>query len=153
FITVDGTAQAGTDYVFQDGQLTFAPGETSKTVTVTVLNDDIFEHPEAFTVQISNADRDGSPLGISDDTGTGNIVDDGRPPVVQIGDAQATEGDALLFTVSLSGATSEDIVLALQAGDPGTATAGTDYETTTFRYSTDGGTTWIDAANGNEATV
>ena len=39
FATSDGTAKAGIDYVATSGTLTFAPGETSKTVTVSVIND------------------------------------------------------------------------------------------------------------------
>ena len=37
YTTVDGTALAGVDYVAQSGVLTFAPGVTTQTVTVTVL--------------------------------------------------------------------------------------------------------------------
>jgi hypothetical protein len=38
FATVDGTAIAGVDYVAQAGTLTFAPGETTKTISVQVFN-------------------------------------------------------------------------------------------------------------------
>ncbi len=37
FATVDGTALAGVDYVATSGTLTFAPGETYKTITVDVI--------------------------------------------------------------------------------------------------------------------
>jgi aryl-phospho-beta-D-glucosidase BglC (GH1 family) len=39
FATADGTAVAGRDYVAQSGTVTFAPGQTQATVTVTVLAD------------------------------------------------------------------------------------------------------------------
>jgi hypothetical protein len=38
FATVDGTAIAGVDYVAHAGTLTFAPGETTKTISVQVFN-------------------------------------------------------------------------------------------------------------------
>jgi hypothetical protein len=50
YTTVNGTAVAGSDYTALAGTLTFAAGETSKTVTVTVLDDAVFEDPEAFQV-------------------------------------------------------------------------------------------------------
>jgi aryl-phospho-beta-D-glucosidase BglC (GH1 family) len=39
FATADGTAVSGQDYVTQSGTVTFAPGQTQATVTVTVLAD------------------------------------------------------------------------------------------------------------------
>src|SRR5262249_19615628 len=41
--TQDGTATAGSDYVGATGSVTFAPYETSKTFTVTVLGDTVVE--------------------------------------------------------------------------------------------------------------
>ncbi|EAQ79300.1 Calx-beta domain-containing protein [Blastopirellula marina] len=55
YATADGTAVAGSDYVATAGTLTFAAGETSKIVTVDILNDGIFENPESFTFSLSNA--------------------------------------------------------------------------------------------------
>ncbi|MGI9211150.1 MAG: Calx-beta domain-containing protein, partial [Methylococcaceae bacterium] len=49
--TADGTATASSDYVATSGQLTFAAGETSKTVAVGILGDTLFEQNE--TVQFS----------------------------------------------------------------------------------------------------
>ena len=50
----------------------------------------------------------------------------------------------MVFTISLSGASDEDIVLDLETTD-GSATGGIDFETGNFRYSTDGGVTWQNA--------
>ena len=49
------TAVSPTDYVAQTGTLTFADGETSKTITVTLADDDVFEGTEVFSVTLSNA--------------------------------------------------------------------------------------------------
>ena len=55
YATRDGTAQAGADYTAATGTLSFAPGETRKTVHVTVLDDSHDEGDETMTVRLSNA--------------------------------------------------------------------------------------------------
>ena len=70
YATSDGTATAGADYVAQSGALRFAPGETSKTVSVSVLNDAHDEGSETMTLTLSR------PFGaeLADATATGTIV-------------------------------------------------------------------------------
>jgi hypothetical protein len=52
FRTVDGTAKAGEDYVAQTGTLTFAPGETTKTITIEVKGDSKREADETFYLDL-----------------------------------------------------------------------------------------------------
>src|SRR5439155_24019843 len=52
FATADDTASAGSDYQAVAGTLTFAPGETSKTVTVTVNGDRLAEPAEYLNVNL-----------------------------------------------------------------------------------------------------
>ena len=54
YATADGTATAGADYTAASGTLTFAPGETEKTVSVALLDDAIDEGRETFTLKLSN---------------------------------------------------------------------------------------------------
>src|SRR6266542_2578540 len=54
FATADGTALAGSDYVSTNGTLSFAAGETNKTITVTLTDDALKESTETFTVSLSN---------------------------------------------------------------------------------------------------
>jgi hypothetical protein len=74
--TQDGSATAGTDYVaLPPTTLTFAPGETSKTVDVTVNGDTAVESDETFAVVLSNA----TAASISRASATGSIVNDDSP--------------------------------------------------------------------------
>ena len=68
YATADGTATAGEDYTATSGTLTFAPGETEKTVRVPVLDDVIDEGEETFTLRLSNAQ--GARIGDGEATGT-----------------------------------------------------------------------------------
>ncbi|HEX5447113.1 MAG TPA: FG-GAP-like repeat-containing protein [Pirellulales bacterium] len=74
YATQDGTATARSDYQSQSGTLTFAPGETTKTITVLVKGDKKSEADESFFVNLSNAK--GALL--DDDQGEGTILNDDR---------------------------------------------------------------------------
>ena len=69
YATGNGTATAGEDYVAQSGDLTFAAGETAKTVEVEVLDDLHDEGTETMTLTLSNP----SGARIADATATGSI--------------------------------------------------------------------------------
>jgi chitinase len=75
FSTADGTALAGSDYLANSGTLTFAPGETTKTIAISVLADSLVESTETFRVLLANASNATIAVG----TGTGSITD--TPPV------------------------------------------------------------------------
>ncbi|MDG3005072.1 cellulose binding domain-containing protein [Paludisphaera mucosa] len=53
YATSNGTAVAGTDYVAASGTLTFAPGETAKTLTTAVLADALVEGDETLSLTLS----------------------------------------------------------------------------------------------------
>jgi hypothetical protein len=53
FKTVNGTAKSSTsDYIAKTGTLTFAPGETSKTITIEVKGDSKREANETFYLDL-----------------------------------------------------------------------------------------------------
>ncbi len=55
YATANGSALAGSDYVATNGTLTFAPGETTQEITVSVIDNVISEAEETFTLNLSNA--------------------------------------------------------------------------------------------------
>ncbi|MBI2391069.1 MAG: hypothetical protein HYV09_15865 [Deltaproteobacteria bacterium] len=136
YATSDGTATAGptaADYVANTGTLTFAPGETSKTIAVTVNGDTLYEASETFSVTLSAPT--GATLGTS--KGTGTITNDDTAPTISISDVTSTEGaagiKAFTFTITLSAAAGLPVTVNFASAD-GTATAagsassgGTDY--------------------------
>jgi probable HAF family extracellular repeat protein len=125
--TSDGTAAAGTDYTaLPNTTLTFNPGETSKTVNVSVLGDTTDEPNKTFNVNLS----DPTNATVSDGTGVGTINDDDGAPALSINDVTVAEGDAgttaATFTVSLLPASGQAVSVNYATAD-GTATAGPDY--------------------------
>ncbi|MBK6998543.1 MAG: M10 family metallopeptidase C-terminal domain-containing protein [Rhodoferax sp.] len=54
YATANGTATAGSDYTATSGTLSFAAGETSRTITVPVLGDKTAESSETFTLALSS---------------------------------------------------------------------------------------------------
>jgi hypothetical protein len=73
---VQGGATAGVDFTATAGTLTFAPGETSKTVTVPILGDEIYEGDETFTFRLTNP----SPISLIANVSIATITDDDEPP-------------------------------------------------------------------------
>ncbi len=133
-VTVDyadagsGTATSGTDYTaVTAGMLTFAAGESSKTIAVSVQGDANDEPDETIVILLSSA-----PAGttISTPTGTGTITDDDTP-TFSIDSPSVTEGDSgtvdMTFTVTLSPASYRDVTVDYADAGSGTATSGTDY--------------------------
>ena len=122
----DDTAGEGTDYTPAGGTLTFSPMDTSGTVQVATLDDQIDEAAETFTVTLTGPDL---PAGVTlgTDRATGTIIDDDSLLVtVTAGSPTVAEGSSAVFAVALSGGTSTaDVVVEYAVG--GTATAGDDY--------------------------
>ena len=93
--TVDGTAAAGFDYVAAEGTLRFEPGDTTHTITVATLTDNLVEGAEAFTVELS----DPSGATIADGTATASITDEEQRRIGQVKEVVLPEvGRALAFS-------------------------------------------------------
>ena len=141
------SALAGNDFYATSGRLTFAAGETEKTVRVYAVNDNTSEPDEFFDFRLSNPVgarfAPGDPL----PTATGMILDDDpgfQKRVIAISDVRVSEagGDAD-FRVDLSRALDDDLVIRFKAFN-GTAKAN-DYDR--------GRGTLVIAAGETEATI
>ena len=101
-----------------NGTLTFAPNETSNTITVDVIGETLSEIDETFFVNLSNP----SNGVILDGQGVGTITNDDAPPIfISIDDVTQVEGDsgttAFTFTVTLSSASSQTITVGYATAD------------------------------------
>ena len=77
YATADGTAVQGSDYNAVSGTLTFAPGETQKTISVMVFADSVVEQTERFFVRLSTPQN----ATLRDGEGIGTILDLNGPGV------------------------------------------------------------------------
>lgn len=126
FSTADGTAIAGSDYVATSGTLTFAPNETSKTIAVSINNDNVYEHAESFTLNLSNATN----ATIADAQASGSITDNDAQPGMSVSDTTVSEsGGSATFVITKTGPTEVTSVVHYSTQD-GSATAGQDYVAT-----------------------
>ena len=74
YATSDGTATAGSDYIAASGKLTFAPGETKKTIAVTIEDDEVAE-ADGETVKLTLSNASGAGAVFDDSTAVGTIRD------------------------------------------------------------------------------
>lgn len=129
YSTVNGTAAAGSDYAAKTGTVTFAPGETQKTISIDVSGDTSVESDETYIVRLANAS--GATIATAD--GTGTIRNDDTAPVLptlSIAGVTVTEGNSgstnAAFLVTLSAASTSAVTVNYSTAN-GTATAGSDY--------------------------
>ena len=83
------SATEGVDYVRASGRLVFAPGETSKTLSVTLLDDLLDEPDETFVMALSEPGN--ARYAFSEAPGT--IIDDDKAPILSVQSAlRVSEG-------------------------------------------------------------
>ena len=88
YASADGTAVSGSDYTSVAGTLTFVAGDTTHTISVPVLTDDMEEDSETLTATLSN------PRGatISYATATGWIINHGDVAPLALSDMRVIGG-------------------------------------------------------------
>jgi hypothetical protein len=125
YSTANGTAAAD-DYQPASGTVTFAAGETAKTISVLVNGDRTGEPDETFVVNVGQVA--GNAV-IADAQGVATIVDD--EPRVSINSVTKNEGHSgttpFAFTVSLSAPSGAAVTLNFATAN-GSAKSGEDYD-------------------------
>jgi probable HAF family extracellular repeat protein len=126
YATGDSSAVAGSDYQATSGTLTFAPGETSKIVSVLVNGDRLPEPNETFVVNLGGATN----AVIAGGQGEGTIVDD--EPRISISDVSKKEGKKnqttlFTFTVKLSAAYDQPVTVSFRTVDGTAKSSDQDY--------------------------
>jgi hypothetical protein len=116
YATVDGTAAAGTNFTAASGMLSFAPGETMKTISVVVPGQTLTANKQ-FSVQLSNV----SGATIADGTGAGLIqpaavVLPAAPVISSAATASGTVGTAFSYQIVASGSPTSYSATGLPAG-------------------------------------
>ncbi len=142
YTTSNGTAVAPSDYAAASGQLTFNPGETSKTFSVSIVDDTIQEPNE--TVNLSLSAPINAMLG-TPSTAVLTIMDnDTPPPTLQFSAATYIVDEsaaAATITVTLSSSPSQTVTVNF-ATSAGTAVDGTDYNNISGTLTFNAGQTW-----------
>ena len=124
YATANGTATSGSDYTATSGMLTFAAGETTKTIQVPTVDDSAVESSETVLVNLSSP-TNGATITTAQGSGTINDND----VAFAIGNAITGEGGALTFTVTKAGTTTSSYSVNYATAN-GTATSGSDYTAT-----------------------
>ncbi|MHA2727039.1 Calx-beta domain-containing protein [Vibrio campbellii] len=149
----DGTADGGVDYTNTQVTITYADNstevvavnpdgsfdvtvpanDTTYSITVSTTDDDLFEGPETFTLNgataVQTTPAEGTGTIVDDGSGPGPDPDDDRPTVASISSTTVNEGDLATLDVTMSNASTTDIVVSMKLAD-GTADGGVDYTDT-----------------------
>jgi hypothetical protein len=127
YTTSDDTASAGADYTTASGTLTFNPGQTSQSFTISIADDSLAEQDETLNIALSNPTN--AALGATAKaTLTISDNDVARPTVsISASDSDAAEAgqDTGTFTITRSGSTASALVVHYSTS--GSASAGADY--------------------------
>jgi hypothetical protein len=128
YAIADGSATlADGDYQSASGTLTFAPGETTKTIGVIVRGDTLNEADETFVVNLS------SPVNatVARAQGVGTILNDDALPKLSINDVSIAEGNSgtapAVFTVTLAPASGQTVTVNYATADGTAKVSGNDY--------------------------
>lgn len=128
YSTADGTAKAPQDYTPTSGTLVFNNGETSKPISVPIIDNNVPEGSHKLTISLSNP-TSGGVLG--NVTQAELSIQDNDYPTVSINDVSLAEGNggttAFTFTVTSSNAITNSLAVNYSTAD-GTAANGPDYQ-------------------------
>ncbi len=154
YVTADGTARRPDDYAFTNGTLTFEAGESSKTVSVPVVDDALDENDEHFRLDLFSFSPSNPGGFVLEDQAMATVVDDDPPPTVTLARRptfvegnSGTSGGGDSFRLDLSAPSGHQVAVDFGTADgSGTApraTAPADYKATATRAIFAPGTTSV----------
>lgn len=117
YATIDGTAQAGEDYVGRSGTFSMAAGQTEARLAVEVNGDKDVETLETFFLRVSPQGDSASLIfnGVADNVGEAKIIDDDGPGVRPVLSAESTVGPesaaGQVFVLRLSKPSTQDVTV------------------------------------------
>lgn len=125
YVGEDVSAKRGADYVLTDGNIVFAPGETTKILTIPILGDTSGESDEIFRVKLTGSlPVEGAGTEIK-------IVNDDPLPILSVVGGSVVEGNTtggkVPFMITSSFANSERVTFDYNVTGV-TATEGTDFQ-------------------------
>ena len=150
------TALSGSDFTSTSGTLTFAPGVTIQTITVPILNDNVYEGAETFRVDLSTPTNatiaDGIGIGTIRDDGAGAGGTDNDTPTLAVSSITVSDQAAgfATFVVSLSNPSAVATTFNLALANGSATGGGVDYGSagaTNIQVSTNNGATWENATS------
>lgn len=98
YITSDITATSGADYQGVTGEVVFAAGETSKTITIQTKEDDLFEKDETLAIFANTTLANGSVVSIST---TATIKENDEAPDLSLSaPSEVKPGQNVTFTIT-----------------------------------------------------
>lgn len=108
YMTIGGSATEGQDFLPASGDITFAPGETEKTISVTVLGDTVVEGDEEFQLSVI--------VGNANYLTFGRIINDDQVAFT-INNSSVREGNTgitpMTFEVTLSAAPGVQVLIGV----------------------------------------
>lgn len=124
FYTVGGSASMGPDYSALSGNISFASGDATKTISVPTTTDSLNEGTETLTITLTSVSGSGS-IG-SPSIGYGDITDATANPSYSVAASSNTISESSTFNFIVTRATTgfaQNVAYSLS----GNATLGTDY--------------------------
>ncbi len=141
-VTGGSAASGGTDYTITEGTLTFSAGTKTKSILITVVDDNLHEGDETIEITLS------SPVDVSLGTNTVHtytIADNESEPLVGFDLSSSSGLESLaeaIIPITLSSSSASDTVTVDYAVTGGTATSGgTDFTLSAGTLTFDPGTT------------